>query len=180
MKAETPANRLDRWVTQRFGSWYRFEQAAKIPHATATSWRAGTVPDPKWLRLLAEAGLDVHLLLTGTVPAGRQEAKPAVSDPLRRAIPYVDELPPVVRSALSDLLAREGVPADRATARAREVWQWVVAPLKAWRFDPALDPTGARQFPGLVDYLLAALGALRLSRQRSALSIVPRRRGPRS
>jgi hypothetical protein len=171
MKAETPRDRLDRYVTQRWGSWYRFEQQARIPHTTAVAWRKGTVPDPKRLEQLADVGLDVHWLLTGTVPPTRAQDAPTgraqAVDPLTRAIPYLAELPPIIRSAISDLLAREGVPKDRLTERARAVWKWLMTPLTDWGFNPALDPTGARTFPGFVDYALAALGALRLSRQRA-------------
>src|SRR5438445_13765954 len=100
MKAETPRDRLDRYVTRRWGTWYRFEQATRIPHATVSAWRKGTVPDPKRLEQLADVGLDVHWLLTGTVPPSRAQDAPtggAPADPLARAVPYVAELPLVIR-----------------------------------------------------------------------------------
>lgn len=177
MKVETPADRLDHYVMRRWGSWYRFEQETRIPHSTVSAWRQGTVPDPKWLEQLADVGLDVHWFLTGTVPPSREKDAPTggaqAPDPLARAIPYVAELPSIICTALTDLLAREGVPKDRLTDRARAVWKWAIAPLADWGFNPAVDPTGARTFPGFVDYVLAALGALRISRPRALRLEIP-------
>ena len=88
--SEQIRERLDEFVRQTFGSWYAFEQAAEVPHATANAWKSGagglTVDS---LLKFAQQGLSLDWLVTGHGTMKRRIGSTDTGAALERMIPHL-------------------------------------------------------------------------------------------
>jgi hypothetical protein len=82
--------RLDEFVRLTFGSWYAFEQAADVPHATANAWKSGggglTLDS---LLKFAQQGLSLDWLVTGHGTMKRRIDSSDTGVALERMIPHL-------------------------------------------------------------------------------------------
>jgi hypothetical protein len=82
--------RLDEFARQTFGSWYAFEQAAEVPHATANAWKSGggglTLDS---LLKFAQQGLSLDWLVTGHGTMKRRIDSSDTGAAIERMIPHL-------------------------------------------------------------------------------------------